>query len=62
MRLPHVGKCAVSSLQSVLEKFRELEHELKALQSLGIESFQGFYFFRPMPSDKFLSMVKQNYS
>ncbi len=40
----------------------ENEHELKALQSLGIESFQGFYFFKPMLSDKFLSMVKQNYS
>lgn len=38
----------------------ENEAELNALQSIGIESFQGFYFFKPMVADKFLSMVKQS--
>jgi len=38
----------------------ENEKELASLQSVGLDIFQGFYFFKPMPSEKFVSLIRQS--
>ena len=35
----------------------EVEADLKRMQMLGCELFQGYYFSRPMPADKFATWV-----
>ena len=42
---------------TVLAEGVEVEADLKRLQTLGCEMFQGYYFSRPMPADKFATWV-----
>jgi EAL domain-containing protein (putative c-di-GMP-specific phosphodiesterase class I) len=42
---------------AVLAEGVEVEADLKRMQMLGCELFQGYYFSRPMPADKFATWV-----
>jgi len=42
---------------AVLAEGVEVEADLKRMQTLGCEMFQGYYFSRPMPADKFATWV-----
>ena len=38
----------------------ETEKELASIQALGMNSFQGFYFFKPMHSEHFIKMIHRD--
>ncbi len=42
---------------AVLAEGVEVEADVKRMQTLGCEMFQGYYFSRPMPADKFATWV-----
>jgi EAL domain-containing protein (putative c-di-GMP-specific phosphodiesterase class I)/GGDEF domain-containing protein len=43
---------------TVLAEGVEVEADLKRMQMLGCDLFQGYYFSRPMPADKFTAWVQ----
>jgi EAL domain-containing protein (putative c-di-GMP-specific phosphodiesterase class I) len=45
---------------AVLAEGLEVEADLKRMQMLGCEMFQGYYFARPMPADAFGTWVCEN--
>lgn len=44
---------------NVIAEGVEKESELNVTKSMGLNTYQGFYFFKPMPLQHFLGLVKQ---
>ena len=55
-----VQMCRVLGMHTVAEGV-ETVAQLNALQQMGVDEFQGYYFARPMPADDWLDLLRRSH-